>query len=432
MDLTFFGCCGEVGRAAFLLRDKKDHLMVECGVKVGEDAPPLIKKEHIKKIKHIAVTHSHLDHVGYLPFFFMRGGNAKVYSTRPTRDMTQLLLSDYHRINLMKKRKSFSNKDIDNVLKNTQIVEYEQKRKIGKLRFSFHNAGHILGSGMVLVRGSRRVLFTGDVNNRGTRLLDPARQGLRAHTLVMESTYGLKTDVVPSIKKASADLAKTVTQTLNKGGFVLIPSFAVGRGQEILTTLEAYMRSGAIPKAPIYVDGMILKANKIYRQNAIYCRKEIQMRILNSDEDPFSSPLFKRPRTKMKTEVFEEPAIIVSTSGMLSGGPILRYLKEVAGDHNSKILLVGYQAEGTTGRKLLNGDRSIEIDGDDVDVRLGVENISFSAHSDHQGLLQLASSVNGLKRIFLIHGEEKKRKDLAKALKKYEVILPKNGETYKL
>ncbi|MFH1447825.1 MAG: MBL fold metallo-hydrolase RNA specificity domain-containing protein [Candidatus Micrarchaeota archaeon] len=433
MKLTFFGCCGEVGRACFLLEDRNDRLIVECGVKLGgNDHYPLIGNESIRRVKNIAVTHAHLDHVGYLPFFFMKGGNARIFSTKPTKDMTQLLLLDYHRINSMKGKRLFSLKDIDNVLKHMHNLEYEEKKRIGGLTLSLHNAGHILGSSMILVRGRRRVLFTGDVNNRGTRLLDPARRGLRAHTMVMESTYGAKTDVVPSVKKASVDLAKTVTQTLNKGGFALIPSFAVGRGQEILLTLEAYMRSGAIPKAPIYVDGMILKANKIYRQNAIYAKKEIQQSILMSEQDPFKSPLFKRPKTRHKTEVFEEPAIIVSTSGMLSGGPILRYLREVAGDHNSKLLLVGYQAEGTVGRRLLEGERKMEIDGEEIDVRLAVESISFSAHSDHQGLLQLASGVKGLKRIFLIHGEEKKREELAEDLRRYDVVLPKNGESYKL
>lgn len=435
MRLTFFGGCREVGRSCALAESGNDHLMLDCGVKIGrEDEYPLIEHDQIKRIRQIAITHTHLDHVGFLPHFFARGGKAKIYCTKPTRDMTQLLLSDYHRILHMRrgKRSSFSLKDIESVLKHTHILEYGQQAKVGEMKFSLHPAGHILGSSMVRVQGKKTMLFTGDVNNRGTRLLDPAEAGIHAHTLVMESTYGAKSDVIPSVKKASAELAESVKRTLGKGGFVLIPAFAVGRSQEILLTLDSYMRSGAIPKAPIYVDGMILKANRIYRQNVIYARKEIQMRILASDEDPFASTLFKSPKTKHKSEVFEEPAIIVSTSGMLTGGPILRYLREVAGDHNSTLMLVGYQADGTIGRRLLDGERSMEIDGEEVDVRLKVENVSFSAHSDHQGLLQFVSSVKGLKRIFLVHGEEKKQGELASYLKKYELIIPRNGETYSL
>ncbi len=435
MKLTFFGGCREVGRSCSLIESGGDHLLIDCGVKIGkEEEYPLLSHEDIHRIKHIGITHTHLDHVGFLPHFFHEGGKARIYSTKPTRDMTQLLLADYHRILHMRRhRKSyFSLKDIESVLNHSHILEYGQGTKLGNLNFSLHPAGHILGSSMIRVQGKKSILFTGDVNNRGTRLLDPAEQGIHAHTLVMESTYGARGDVIPSIKIASAELAKSVTRTLHKGGFVLIPAFAVGRSQEILLTLESYMRSGAIPKAPIYVDGMILKANRIYRQNVIYARKEIQMRILASDEDPFASTLFKSPRTKHKSEVFEEPAIIVSTSGMLTGGPILRYLSEVAGDHNSLLMLVGYQAEGTIGRSLLDGARTIEIDGEEVDVRLKVENVSFSAHSDHQGLLQFASSVKGLKRIFLVHGEDKKQGELAAALKRFEVIIPKNGESYNL
>ncbi|MFH1470676.1 MAG: MBL fold metallo-hydrolase [Candidatus Micrarchaeota archaeon] len=434
MKLSFLGCCGEVGRASFLLENGNDHLMVDCGMKFSKnDEYPLLTSEDIKRIKHIAITHAHLDHVGFLPHFFHDGGKAKVYSTKPTRDMMQLLLTDYHRLLHMRKRsRYFAMKDIDNVLSHMQILDYGKETKLGSMRFSLHPAGHILGSSMVRVAGKKTVLFTGDVNNRGTRLLDPAEAGMHAHTMVMESTYGAKSDAIPSVKIASAELAKSAKRTLEKGGFVLIPAFAVGRSQEILLTLESYMRSGAIPKAPIYVDGMILKANKIYRQNVIYARREIQTRILVNDEDPFKSPLFKQPRTRHKKEVFEEPAIIVSTSGMLTGGPILGYLKELAGDHNSLLMLVGYQVEGTTGRSLLDGARNIEIDGEELDIRLKVENVSFSAHSDHQGLLQFASSVKGLKRIFLVHGESKKQEELAEALRRYEVIIPKNGEQYQL
>jgi uncharacterized protein len=434
MKLSFLGCCGEVGRACFQLESGRDQLMVECGVKLGgKENYPLLSDELVRQTKNIAVTHAHLDHVGYLPFFFQRGGRARIHSTRPTRDMTQLLLADYHRIlHFTRRRESFPLRDIDVVMKHMHIVDYKERHRIGGFGLSMHNAGHILGSAMIRVQGKKTVLFSGDVNDRGTRLLDPAEKGLSAHTLVLESTYGAKKDVVPPIKVASAELARKVTQTLNKGGFVLIPSFAVGRSQEILLTLDSYMRSGAIPKAPIYVDGMILKANRIYRQNVIHARREIQMRILMSEEDPFKSPNFKEPRTKHKTEVFEEPAIIVSTSGMLSGGPILRYLKEVAGDHNSTLMLVGYQAEGTRGRMLLEGEKKMELDGEEYDIRLNVENISFSAHSDHQGLLQIAGSVKGLKRIFLVHGESEKQQELADGLKKYEVIIPKNGESYGL
>ncbi len=435
MKLTFLGGCREVGRNCALVEGGNDHLLLDCGVKIGRNEEyPLLEQEDIRRIRQIAITHTHLDHIGFLPHFFSRGGRAKVYATKPTRDMTALLLADYHRLLHLKrgKRSYFSLKDVENAMNHFHILEYGKEQRLGELKFSLHHAGHILGSSMVRVQGRKTMLFTGDVNNRGTRLLDPAEQGIHAHTLVMESTYGAKSDVIPSVKIASAELAKSVTRTLNKGGFVLIPAFAVGRSQEILLTLESYMRSGAIPKAPIYVDGMILKANRIYRQNIIYARKEIQTRILMSDEDPFKSPLFKAPHTKHKSEVFEEPAIIVSTSGMLTGGPILHYLKEVAGDHNSLLILVGYQADGTIGRSLLEGARNIEIDDEEVDVRLKVENVSFSAHSDHQGLLQFASSVKGLKRIFLIHGEGKKQGELAAALRRFEVIIPSNGESYSL
>ncbi len=561
MRLTFYGGAGEVGRNCILLGDGKDELLLDAGVKLGEkEEDPTIPDSKTRQLKAISISHAHLDHIGYLPFMFRKGCNARIYATKPTRDVMQLLLSDF--LNIRQKREmrrmlmrdggtyhgeqgqphqrrrqgfeqnageerkpqrqglghgsgpgqhaeegrkpqrqgfrhgpdlgqhaprqregfkprqhqggaaglregferqqrqgsdwrrrgdfghkrplrehagarkfegiGFSEHDIANVLRHTEMMEYGEERRVcGGLGMTFHNAGHILGSAVVSVRGARRLLYTADLNLRETMLLAPARKGLAADVLITESTYGGKMDSIEPVKEARAKFIETIGRTLKKGGKVLVPSFAVGRGQEVLFILESHMRSGALEKVPIFVDGMIIKANRIYRQNVIYCKEEVQKRILMSEEDPFKSPLFREP-SKSRSEVYREgPAIIVTTSGMMTGGPAIDYFKRLAGEPRNKLVLVGYQAEGTLGRKLLEGEKEVGFKEELVRVRMDVENVSFSAHADHAQLVEFARSVKGLRTVFIIHGEGTKPKELAEDLEKqYEVIIPKNGETF--
>jgi len=244
----------------------------------------------------------------------------------------------------------------------------------------------------------------------------------------MESTYGAKDDVLPSYRAATKQLMKSINATLNDGGHVLIPSFAVGRAQEVLLLLDDHMRSGALAKTKIYVEGMIGKAMRIYRHNAYYASDDIKKRILMSEDDPFKSSFFHRPKMKDRKDVLEEPAIIVSTSGMLSGGPVLFYLEKLADNPKNRMIFVGYQASGTLGRRIADGERKIYLNDREIELRMKIENIHLSAHSDFNELQQFANGIKGLKRIFLVHGE---KTDIKEALeRKYDVIIPQPGESY--
>lgn len=443
MELTFLGGAREVGRNCILLREAHNELLLDCGVKIGEhEEHPLLTGRDMRRLKHIAISHAHLDHVGYLPFVYSRGCAAQIHMTKPTRDLMQLLLSDYMRIKEGREEEAeeeeikFGHEAVTKVLTHCHMYEYGEASKT-PLPLTFYNAGHILGSACTLVQGSRRLLYTSDINTREGKLLEPAQQGIAADALVIESTYGAKADAQPSFKKACQLLVSGIKETLDKGGKVLIPSFAVGRGQEILMILESYMRSGGLPRVPIFVDGMITKANRIYRQNVIYMRDEVKMRILMSADDPFASPLFHVPKSKSKREVFESgSAIIVSTSGMLSGGPVLTYLKKLADNEQNKLMLVGYQAEGTRGRKLLEGQKHLRIGNTVIDVNMQVVKAPFSAHADHASLVQYAKSVKGVKKIFIIHGEhgkpEELAQDLQRQIKNCAVEIPENGRSYQV
>ncbi|HEV8289393.1 MAG TPA: MBL fold metallo-hydrolase RNA specificity domain-containing protein [Candidatus Norongarragalinales archaeon] len=444
--LSFLGAAREVGRSSFLFEGQKRTLL-DCGIKPQEeDDFPLIDKNETRKLDNVILSHAHLDHAGYLPALYAAGYDGKVIMTKPSRDIVQVLCADYLR--LRKERHPYSEKDVNTLLKHAFLADYDVnyghaslKRELpehGGLRL--HEAGHILGSAMVEMEDSgKKILYTGDVNLRPSRLLEGAKvQGLSADALIIESTYGCKEKIHPGSKEREKQLVDSVNETIKKNGFVIIPTFATGRGQELLFVLENYMKNGAIPRVPIYIAGMVKKILKIYRHNAIFLKKEVQHRILTSEDDPFNSPFFKIPKRKDYGDVFENgPAIIVTTSGMLNGGPVLAFLEVLCGDKNNKLIIVGHQAEGTRGRAIQDGERELEWKGKKHELRMQVEVANFSAHSDHRELVQLARTVKGLKQIFVVHGEEACAVELAKTIDelyngKVEVIAPKLGESFKI
>ena len=429
MKLTVYGGAQEVGRNCFLLEEGKKRLLLDCGIKLGEKVEyPIITDKELKGVKDICVSHAHLDHSGYLPHVFEKGFSPRINGTKPTHDLMEILLADYKRIG---EGVTFSQKNLNDIKKKFKTHEFGDWFRAGGFHAVSYNAGHILGSAMFLVEEGKRLLYTGDISVRGTRLLDGCERGLPAEVVVIEGTYG--DEELPSTKESVSRIIKEINETLKEGGHVLIPSFAVGRGQEVLILLESYMRSGLIPEVPIYMDGMIKKAMRIYRQNSIYCKDEIKRRILMSEDDPFKSRHFHIPRRKDKRDVFKEPSIIVSTSGMLSGGPALGYLKHMAPNPKNKLIFVGYQAEGTLGAKILAGEKKPEIDGEEVELKLKVREVRLSGHSGKSEVVQFIKGMKTLETVVLIHGDQKALENISEALgKDYNVVIPKEGETLKL
>jgi predicted metal-dependent RNase len=433
MRVTFYGGAREVGRACMLLEAGEHNLMLDCGIKLGERTEyPLLHDDELRRVKNISVSHAHLDHSGYLPHVYSKNARPRIFLTKPTRDLIGVLLADYYRIHRgeREQRQLFSSKDVEGVMKDARMVEYGEPTDCG-FRMTYHTAGHIMGSAMAMVESrGKRLLFSGDICTRKTRVLDPCERGLSAETLIMENTYGGRHDLIPSYKESYSKMIAIINQTLDKGGHVIIPSFAVGRAQEVLLALDDYMRSGALAPTKIFIDGMIDKAMKIYRHNAIYANDDIKRRILMSEDDPFNSPNFHHPRTKTKEDVLREPCIIITTSGMLSGGPVLHYLEQLGSDPRNTMIFVGYQAEGTAGSRIMAGEKTLRLRDRELELGLRVESVRLSGHADFNELTQFAKSVKGLKKIFLMHGE---KSDLEKALEHdYEVIVPKLLETYSI
>lgn len=422
----FLGGAREVGRSAILLETSERKILLDAGIKLGEEPEmPLIERP--KDIDIIVLTHAHLDHAGYVPFLVKNGFRGHILATPPTRDLCQVLWADFLRIAKERGEKPFTESDMRAALKRFKTVEYGERTKVGDVYITLVDAGHILGSAQVMIEEGDCILYSGDINIRPTRLHKGA-EVVPANVLIMESTYGGKEDLIPSYKKLARELVKIVVRTLNRGGSVLIPVFAIGRAQEVLLTLEAYMRSGQIPRTPIVIDGMVSKANRIYRKNVLYLREEIWKHILITEQDPFKSPFYTVPRTKDRRDVLNKQAIIVAPSGMLTGGPSVYYLEKLAGDPKNAVILVGYQAKNTPGRQLLEGKKDIHIAGKEIRVEASVHLVHMSAHADRRDLITYAKRV-GAKHIYLVHGEEEKAIDLADAL---DASVPALGDTYDL
>ena len=435
MRLTFFGAVREVGRSCILLESRNAKVIIDAGVKLGEvEQHPEIDDSMLKSVDAVVISHAHLDHCGYLAHLFSYGYSGPVYATKPTLELINVMISDYLRIS---KPKGVSKDVVAKMARHYKAIEYNKEFSIKDIKIKFVQAGHVLGSAMLLIEcEGKRLVYSGDVNLKGTRLLSPAEvERIGADVLLVESTYGGKGDVFPSEKKTLNEMVASLKETINKGGKIIIPTFAVGRGQEVLFLLDDYIRSGVLPHVPIYIDGMINKAMRIYRHNVIYCRDELQKRILMSEDDPFKSKNFVEVKGKQhRNEIMksEESCIIVTTSGMIKGGPVIAYLKKLAGVQKDKLILVGYQAAGTPGREIDDGAKEVELDGRKVEIKLKVENFHLSGHADRPQLLRLIEKVNP-KKIFVMHGEEGKSKEFAESLKgRYETILPEIGKSYEI
>ncbi|MGC8676368.1 MAG: MBL fold metallo-hydrolase [Candidatus Micrarchaeia archaeon] len=438
MKITFYGAAGEVGRSCFLVENADTKILLDAGVKLGEQIElPLIPKEEASKLSAVVVSHAHLDHCGYLPHLVSLGFDGPIYATKPTLELANVIVSDYLKIS---KPDEVSKAGVAKMVKHYRNVDYFKEFEVGSFAIKLYPAGHILGSAMIKVTDKltgKSLLYTGDMNTRSTRLLPPAyTEHLSADVLMTESTYGGDNDVFPSEKAVLGAFINSIKETINSGNKLIIPSFAVGRAQEVLFILNDYMRSKILPQTRIYMDGMINKAMRIYRHNVIFCREELQKQILMSDEDPFKSKFFHEVNGRReRSSVIEskEACIVVTTSGMLKGGPVVKYLEKLASNENAKLVFVGYQAVGTPGRKLIEGDRNIEINGKKLDIRMKVEQYKLSAHADRPSLVKFMDKVSGLKSVIIVHGEAGKMGEFANAIKnKYAVHVPTLGSSLEL
>ncbi len=452
--LTSLGGYRQVGRSATLLSTKESKILIDCGVLISEDngSPYLNAPEvtPLSSIDAVVITHAHLDHSGLVPALFKYGYDGPLYTTAPTRDMMSLLQVDFIKVAMGEARKSaYDSGNIRASVAKTIPLKYGETTDIAPdVRLTFQNAGHILGSATAhfhIGDGLYNVAMSGDIKFEKTWLFNPAVNKFpRLETLVLESTYGGYHDVQPSRHEASNQFKDIIGRVLRRGGKVLVPVFAVGRSQEVMLVLEEAMRTGQIPQAPVYLDGMIWEATAIHTAYPEYLNSQLRTQIFQTGENPFLAPVFKRVETSdMRTNIIDdvEPCVVLATSGMMAGGPVLEYFKGWADNPLHALLFVGFQSEGSLGRRIQREAREITLNDRGnpltLQIKMDVETIDgFSGHSDRLQLLNYVGTMEPRpERVIVNHGEEFKCSDLASSLyKKFgmETRAPMNLETIRL
>ena len=451
--VTTLGCCRQVGRAAFLLTTPQSKVLIDCGEApgaVGSASTPYLHVPEIypfTTLDAVILTHAHLDHCAYIPLLYKYGYDGPVYTTPATRDLAAMLQLDYLDVNNKEDRAPpYSSSEVREFVKHTIALGYGDVTDIAPdLKLALHNAGHILGSAIAhfnIGNGLYNIAFTGDLYYAKSRLFNPAvSQFPRLEALVMESTYGGSEDFSPSRTEAEGHLCEVITETLSRGGKVLIPAFAVGRSQELMLAIEEGIRNKKIPACKVYLDGMIKEATAMHTAYPEYLNTDLRNQIFRDNYNPFLADCFEQVDThdKRQAVIFsEDPCVIISTSGMLNGGPVIEYLTNLAESEKNTLIFVGYQAEGTYGRRIQKGWREIPIGKKgSIIINMDVQTVEgFSGHADRKQLMNYVQYVQPKpERIFTIHGEESKTIDLASSIyKKYHIqtVSPQNLETYRL
>lgn len=454
--ITVLGGAQEVGRSAFLVQTRESSVLLDCGINPGSSKPfesfPRLDNAQFEldSLDAVVVSHAHLDHCGLVPLLYKYGYDGPVYCSAPTSNLMTLLQLDY--LDVASKQgiiPPYDQKDVRECVLHTIPLRYGVVTDIAPdIRLTLHNAGHILGSSLVhlhIGEGLHNIVYTGDYKFSRTMLLEPAtREFPRVETVITECTYGGPEDVMPSRVEAEERLTAIVNETLERKGKVLIPVPAVGRAQEIMLILDGYMKRGLMKEAPVFIEGMISEATAIHTAYPEYLGREVRNSILHEGVNPFQSDYFtivEHPNVRQDI-INGEPCIILATSGMLEGGPVIEYFKALAENEANTIVFVSYQIEGTLGRRvqkglnevtLLNSDGKLDV----IKVRLRVESIEgFSGHSDRK---QILSYISNLKpepeRVIVCHGEKAKCLSIASFLQKrmgLQAFAPSVMETFRL
>ena len=453
--LTPLGGAREVGRSCFLLETPESKVLLDCGINVAsrDRAYPLLGSINfaIDELDAIIVSHAHLDHSGFVPYLYQYGYKGPTYCTAPTRDLMALLQLDY--IDVLKKEgidPPYGQKDVKKMIPYVITREYGEVTDISPdLRLTLHNAGHILGSASAhlhIGHGVHNLLYTGDFKYGYTKLFDNIHTRYpRIESVITESTYGNSRDIMPPRYVSDKRLVQSILKTTAEGGSVLIPVFAIGRAQEIMLVLEEYAKHNSWD-IPIYIDGMTREASAIHTAYPEFMRRNVKKRILHNNS-PFDSDIFiEVDKTKRKDIADERGSVFLSPSGMMNGGPSVEYFKNMCENPKNKIIFVGYQGEGSLGKKIQTmGVRGkgreipLNINGKTkaVKVEMQVETIEgFSGHSDRSQLLSFHKKLTPRpERVITVHGDEKSCVALAKAIgydRHVEVNTPRNLDSLRL
>ncbi|MHA1441826.1 MAG: MBL fold metallo-hydrolase [Candidatus Heimdallarchaeota archaeon] len=446
VKITTYGAAKEIGRSAILVEDRDTKILLDCGLKIRPKEPtqaPSGVNQHIKDLQGVILSHAHFDHSGYLPRLTKDGYEGKIDMTHPTKDIVSILWRDHLRI---EGERHWTEDDMYETLYQTDCHYYDRSFNVADgVTARFFDAGHILGSASVLLDWKGQLIFyTGDINTFETPYHDTNKypQLEDISLVISEATNGLRD--LPNRSKPNHEIIEAIHKTRARKGVSIIPSFALGRSQEIEAILARELINSDFK---IYVDGMILKMNEVYRRyfHEYWVSKKIlgwcadhhiEVPFDMSNFVPVNRNLADNLDTFRKMIVSEnKPNIILSTSGMLEGGPIHSYLLHGANNPNNLLALSGYQVEETIGRTILDGARKVKLfnwknkKGTDVDIKAEVRQFQFSGHAQRNELIKMLKAINA-DQLILVHGTEESSKSMEHTLRsKYTTHIPDTNET---
>lgn len=415
MQISIHGSGQEVGRSAIMVDDSKTRIMLDYGVKLNPEPPSYPAKP--EKADAVILSHAHLDHSGALPVFY-RKGKIPAFMTDASLDLAALLLKDS--IKVAKKNgysTPFEKNELNKMIRNAKLVRYNEKFRVNNFNCRLYDAGHIPGSaGTLLENRGRRIFYTGDIQTAGSRLLAGCRLPEKTDILITESTYSYRNH--QPRENEEKRFIEMIEATIADEETALIPVFAVGRAQEILLILEEY-------KSKIAIDGMARKASEIIASYGAYLRDAKKLR-----------SILKRIHfvTKESREtVVKKYPIVISSAGMLGGGPAINYLREISRTPESKVLFTGFLVEDSPGWNLIK-TKVFENGEERFRVHSELQQINLSAHTDRSGLLDIIEKTKP-ETVICVHGEENNCREFARYIEEEKGIsayAPKNGETIKV
>ncbi len=442
--LKFLGASGEVTGSSFLLTaDDESQLLVDLGMFQGPKEIANLNYQPLQfnpaQVKGVVLTHAHLDHCGRLPLLVYGGFAGKIYMTAPTFALMEVILNDSAKIAEEKidVPPLYGLEEVEKTLKLVEIVEYDKPVVFGPFTVNFKNAGHILGSASIEVTDKgdgRKIVFSGDLGNTPEDIIRPTDYIDSADIVVMESTYG---DKVHPKEDPSKVIQEEINAAERDSGVLMIPAFSLERTQEILHRIYHLKKEGKIQRdTPVFMDSpMGIRATEIFRQYREFYNQELQ----SHNDDPFNfEGLAVTSEARDSKEIIKaiDPKVIVAGSGMLSGGRILHHALNYLPLKNSRLLFVGYQAEETLGRKILQGARKVRIYDKFINVRAAIRETTMSSHADQPKLLDWLKHIQGVKKVFIIHGDTVQRDVFSQKVKSdlgfKDVVVPLNGEEHEL
>lgn len=447
--LSFYGGAQEVTGANYLLESGGARILVDCGMFQCPRFCAAKNKNDFAydpaSIDALFITHAHIDHVGRVAKLVRMGFRGTIYSTPPTRDFGKLMLEDSLGV-LTKEAKRegdttilYSMEDIEAAMKVWKGVPYGEEISVKDLKIKFYQAGHILGSSMVEINAEgKKILFTGDLGNVPMPLLSPPDQVDRVQVLIIESAYGNRAH--EDVDERKTKLERAIEDTVERGGALMIPSFALERTQELLFEFNNLVERGRIPRIPIFIDSpLAIRATEVYKRYENYFNVATRS-IIRQGDDIFKFPGLHMTLTTEESKAINEvrgAKVILAGAGMMNGGRILHHARRYLPDKNSMILFIGYQAAGSIGRRIIDGETEVTIFGERVAVRAEVRSIrGYSAHADTNGLFDFVKNhASVLERVFVVQGEPAASLFLSQRIRDYlgiEASAPEFGESHTL